>query len=120
MVQTSDEAEQWELAIDRFLLDPLKKILEKAVQVNVDRMAHLLTTLSKVEEDMAQDSGDFVAASSLITEVPVTVPTWHMIGGSASELYEAEGSDRPFQSARLLPGLEEVAAGKGGGGSNGW
>ena len=69
---------------------------------------------------MAQDSCHFVAASSLITEVPVTVPTLHVIGGNASKLYVAEGSDLPFQSARLLPGLEEVAAGKGGGGSNGW
>ncbi len=80
---------------------------------------HLLSTLSKVEEDMAQDSCQFVAASSLITEVPVTVPTSQTIGGTASNLPVAEGSDLPLQSARRLPGSEEVVAGKGRGGSSG-
>jgi hypothetical protein len=119
MMRTSEEAEQLQAAIDRDLLDPMKQMIEATVQENSARLTHLLSTLSKVEEDMAQDSGDFVAASSLITEVPVTVPTWHMIGGSASEVYVAEGSDLPLQEAEHRQGIAEAVVGNDGGGSSG-
>jgi hypothetical protein len=118
-VQTADEAEQWELEIDRDLLDPLKKMIDELARANVDRSAHLMSTISKVEAGVTQDSLHYATMSSLITQTSVTVSDTQLIGGNAVCVAEAEYGDQPLQSVRLLPGVEEVVAGKGGGGSSG-
>ena len=117
VVQTSDEAEQWELAIDRVLLDPLKEMIDELGRVNVDRSAHLLSTISKVEAGVTQDSLHYATLSSLITQTSVTVSDTQLIGGNAASVAEAADGDQTLQSVRL--GVEEEVAGKGGGGSSG-
>ena len=120
VAQTSKAAEQLDRELQRDILDPMQQMIDKAKQENMERSTHLLANFSKLEALLDNDSRHCASVSSLLRmEVPVTVPCTQVIGGNASKVAEAGGRDQPLQSARLLPGVEEVVAGKGGGGSSG-